>query len=124
MVAFNFQPEFADDVENRIKRQTIRRFARCKPGDTLQFYTRQRTKQCRKLGEGVCRRITPIKICRTEMFLNGKRLYPGTAVYGTIDDFDNDFARRDGFPGFMEMAEWFLARYGALPFEGWVIEWD
>jgi hypothetical protein len=67
VVALNFQPQFADDVEHGSKRQTIRRTARCKPGD---------------------------------------------ARRDDIEDFDNDFARRDGFQGYMEMADWFRARYG------------
>jgi hypothetical protein len=58
------------------------------------------------------------------MWLDGERLYPGNAGRDDWGDFDNDFAKRDGFPGFMEMAEWFHDRYGSLPFEGFVIEWS
>ena len=124
MVALNFQPQFAEDVESGIKCQTIRRSARCKPGDVLQLYTGQRTPECSKLGEGVCKRVTPIRICDTEMFLDGRRLYAGDARRDDLDDHDNDFAKRDGFAGFVEMADWFRARYGVLPFEGFVIQWE
>ena len=124
MVALNFQPQFADDVEFGAKCQTIRRTARCKPGDRLQLYTGQRTTQCRKLREATCRRVRPVRICDTEMWLDGERVYAGNAGRDDWGDFDNDFAKRDGFDGFMEMAEWFRDRYGSLPFEGFVIEWN
>ena len=123
MVAINFQPNFADEVEWGKKRQTIRRAARCKPGDALQLYTGMRTKQCRKLGDAICTRIRPVVIRDTEMLLDGRIVFAGDARRDDLGDHDNDFARKDGFEGFMEMAEWFQARYGALPFEGVVIEW-
>ena len=124
MVALNFQPQFADDVESGVKCQTIRRAARCKPGDILQLYTGQRTAGCRKLGEGVCKRVTPVRICDTEMLLDGRRIYAGNAGRDDIEDFDNDFAKLDGFDSFMDMADWFRTRYGSLPFDGFVIQWE
>lgn len=123
MVAYNFQPKFADDVEYGIKTQTIRRSARCKKGDAIQLYTMQRTKECRKLGDAICTRVTPIKICDTEMFLDGRRVFAGDALRDEFEDRDNDFAKKDGFSGYMEMADWFREKYGSLPFEGFVIEW-
>lgn len=123
MVALNFQPQFSEDVEYGHKRQTIRRSARCQPGDRLQFFTGQRTPACRRLGEGVCIRVTPVRLCDTEMFLDGRRVLSGDARRDDFEDFDNDFARRDGFQGYMEMADWFRARYGTLPFEGYLIQW-
>jgi hypothetical protein len=124
MVALNFQTRFAEDVEYGKKRQTIRKTARCKPGTLLQLYTGMRTKNCRLLGKAICTRVTPVEICATGMFLNGKRLYAGHAYRGDIENYDSDFAQKDGFGDFMEMAEWFHNRYGELPFEGFVIEWD
>jgi hypothetical protein len=123
MVALNFQPQFAADVEAGIKCQTIRRAARCKAGDRIQLYMGQRTKACRKLGEATCKRVRPVRICDTEIWLDGVRLYAGNAGRDDLTDCDNDFAQKDGFPGFVEMAEWFRERYGALPFDGYVIEW-
>jgi hypothetical protein len=123
MVALNFQPQFADDVADGTKCQTIRRTARCKAGDRIQLYTAQRTKACRKLGEATCKRVRPVRICDTEMWLDGRRLYAGNGSPDEWLECDNDFAVKDGFPGFMEMAEWFRDRYGSLPFEGFVIEW-
>lgn len=57
------------------------------------------------------------------MKLNGKCLQTGDARRDEVFDRDNDFARKDGFSGFMEMADWLRRRYGALPFDGFVIEW-
>lgn len=123
MVAINFQTRFADDVQLGIKRQTIRRRARCKPGDSIQLFTGMRTKSCRKLGEAICHRVRSVRICDTVVWLDGKQLYVGDARHDDLRNCDNDFARLDGFPGFMEMAEWFRDRYGKLPFDGFVIEW-
>lgn len=123
MVAYNFEPRFAEDIEYGSKTQTIRTKARCKKGDNLQLYTGMRTKACRKLRDATCIRVTPIKICAIEMFLNGQRLFAGDALRGECEDRDNDFAKKDGFFGFTEMAEFFEEKYG-LPFEGFVIEWD
>jgi hypothetical protein len=123
MVALNFQPEFAEAVEHGVKLQTIRRTARCKAGDRLQFYTGQRTQACRKLGEGICKRVMPVEINHMNMKLDGRPVYMGDAKPDDLWECDNDFARRDGFLGFEEMAQWFYKRYGALPFKGFVIEW-
>ena len=123
MVAINFQPRFADDVAFGVKRQTIRRKARCQPGDLLQLYTGQRTASCRKLADAMCTRVRPIRICFEEMFIDGERLLAGNAERGEWADRDNDFAKRDGFSGFMEMVDWFQEKYGALPFDGFLIEW-
>ena len=123
MVAYNFQPEFASDVEYGIKTQTIRQKARCKAGDHLQLYTGQRTKDCRKLADAICTRVLPIKICDIEMFLDGRRLYAGYALRDEFDDRDCDFARKDGFDDYIAMVDWFREKYGPLPFEGFVIYW-
>jgi len=123
MVAYNFKEQFAGDVEDGAKLQTIRRDARCKVGDKLQLYTGMRTKKCRKLADAVCTAVIPVKICDTEMFLNGERLHPGNALRGEYDDRDNDFAQKDGFDSFMDMADFFRQQYGSLPFEGFVIRW-
>ncbi len=124
MVAINFMPQFADDVEDGIKTQTIRQKARCKRGDKLQLYTGMRTKSCRKLADVICTSVVPIKIDATEMFLDGRRVFAGDALRDEFEDRDNDFAKKDGFAGYVEMADWFHEQYGPLPFEGFVIKWD
>ena len=59
----------------------------------------------------------------TGMELDGKPLLAGNAYRGEYEDHDNDFAQKDGFRCFMEMADWFAATHGPLPFKGYVIEW-
>lgn len=52
MPAYNFQKQFAPLVESGQKRQTIRAIGKrrhARPGESLQLYTGQRTKACRKL---------------------------------------------------------------------------
>lgn len=122
MVAFNFQERFTDDVEDGIKTNTIRRSARCKPGDRLQLYTGMRTKKCRKLMDATCTAVKPIRIDHMGIILDGKRLPAGWARRDDHEDHDCDFAKADGFDDFMEMAEWFHAQY-TLPFNGFVIYW-
>lgn len=119
MVAFNFKAQFADDVERRIKRQTIRQKRRCRPGDALQLYTGMRTRKCRKLLDAVCTEVDEISIAVHGQFvcvrLNGE-LLPSV--------MSNEIARADGFDGVTSFAEFFEREYGGLPFTGWLIRWD
>ena len=64
MPALNFKPEFIDKILTEEKSQTIRptRKHPIKVGDRLYLYTGQRTKQCRKIGEAVCSKVSPIAI--------------------------------------------------------------
>jgi hypothetical protein len=91
--------------------QTIRRRARCRPGDVLSLrrWTGKpyRSKQ-EILRESVCSALTPIQINRWGI--------PCVAD-------DDKLARRDGFIGWREMREWFERTHG-LPFHGWIIEWS
>ena len=122
MVAFNYQPQFADDVEDGIKTMTIRKKARCKPGDRLQHYTGMMHKYCRKLMDATCTAVKPIHIDHMGIILDGQRLHAGWSRRGDYEDHDCDFAQKDGFDDFMAMAEWFDKTYG-LPFDGFVIYW-
>jgi hypothetical protein len=117
MVAINFQARFAPLVASGEKRQTIRRNARCKPGDRLQLYTGQRTADCRKLvdPDPVCIRVGYIGINPNGISLHDSSLYPR--------DLD-DFARADGFGNFSQMVDWFVEVYGDPFFTGYVITWE
>ena len=123
MVDIDFSAEFARAVEDGDRRQTIRKTARCKPGDTLKLYTGMRTRSCRLLGEARCTGVRRVELRSTEMFLDGRRLFASLVSRDQLDPTDNEFAEADGFPGFMEMAAWFDRKYG-LPFEGVAIEWE
>lgn len=51
MVAYSFKSAFVVDIQERIKRQTIRlpRPRHARPGENLQIYAGMRTKHCRKI---------------------------------------------------------------------------
>lgn len=114
MVALNFQPQFVEALLTGAKRQTIRRKARCKPGDKIQIYTGQRTKECRMLGEAVCLATAPVI------------LYPSRAYIGEHmlnDKQRQELAEADGFANYQEMHEWFKEKYKSRSFEGEIIKW-
>lgn len=114
MVAFNFSPEFADAVEAGRKRQTIRKTRRARKGDIVQLYTGQRTKACRKLGEGVCTLVDYVGIRSDGITLGDIIKHPR--------DID-EFARADGFADFKTMVAWFEKKYGSPYFQGFVHYW-
>ena len=91
MVAINFTV-FQDKIIAGDKRQTIRRAARCNPGDRVQLYTGMRTKQCRKLGEAVCRHVERVIIPAPplmHLMLGDGRILRGKAL--------QRFVQADGF---------------------------
>lgn len=131
MVAFNFQKRFAPDVEDGTKLQTIRATRKdgkspCKIGDALQLYTGMRTKSCRKLNDAVCTAVRAVRIEDRPfggLYMDNYKLQPGGGnQYPNPKEFDNDFARADGFEDFMSMYFWFQNTHG-LPFEGYLIKW-
>lgn len=114
-MAINFSEQFAAEVLAGRKTQTIRRKARCKAGDTLQLYTGQRTKACRKLADAVCEDVTYVGLTERGVTL------------GTVDRFPRDideFARLDGFRDYAEMWKWFSDRYKTNSFCGQIIRWN
>lgn len=115
MPAFNFQPRFAGLVASGRKTQTIRKTRRAKVGDTVYLYTGQRTKQCRKLGEGAVISVTAIRITsRTLITLDEQPINFTRALY---------MAYSDGFKSTDEMIDWFEKQHG-LPFDGWLYRWS
>ncbi len=114
MVAINFSSQFVGLVGSGVKRQTIRRTKRCKPGDSIQLYTGMRTKSASKIGEVVCMTVTPIEIDYCCAYLDDKKLLSQEA---------DKIAEADGFKGYTDMAEWFDKKYGILPFKGFLIKW-
>jgi hypothetical protein len=149
MVAYSFKRRFVvpislglglsyplDDIEgdiivaSRPKLQTIRAIGRrrhARVGETLQLYTAMRTKQCRKIGDGKCVRVDPIRIN-----VEGGRVViaPRSADERTFDkqsDLDA-FAQRDGFGDWADMREFWRAEHGDLkrlgPFVGVIILWS
>lgn len=114
MIAINFSPEFVDDILSGKKRQTIRRTLRCKIGDSLQLYTGQRTKACRKIADAVC---TDTDYCA---------IRPEYITFGDADKHPSadEFARADGFVDYADMVKWFQTKYDQRCFIGHVIKWE
>lgn len=117
MPALNFQKQFADKVRTGEKLQTIRK-PRANPireGDTLYLYTGMRTKNCEKLGEGVCYGVKDVEILE-----NGVMIINGMFLNKSLR---NEIANRDGFDTYTDMWLWFKNTHG-LPFKGQLILWD
>lgn len=115
MVAFNFSPEFVDDVASGKKRQTIRQTKRAKVGDKVQLYTGMRTKKCRKLRDAVCVMVDYVGI------------RPDGLTVGNIEKHPRDmdeFAQADGFADYRAMVAWFEKKYGSPYFTGYLHRWD
>ena len=111
-----FQDRFASKVRDGSKPHTIRKTARCKPGDTLSLrrWTGKpyRSKQA-VLREAICEAVTLIEINRFGADLGD---------VGVFIHCPDTLAKGDGFASWPEMREWFERTYG-LPFRGFVIEW-
>jgi hypothetical protein len=109
--AYDFRERFAADVEAGWKRSTIRPKRKrrpTRPGDTLYLFTGQRTKHCRRLGEHVCRDVTPVDIGHGWVRLGGQML-GGEQV--------EELARADGFADSLAFFAFFAEVYG-LPLLG------
>lgn len=125
MPVYNFQKQFAPLVESGQKPCTIRQTDKgAKVGDTAYLYTGQRTKQCRKLGEGTIVAVSPIKIW--VIYLWGPvvevRYSDKIESMRYVGYHLQNFAKNDGFQSADEMVSWFDNQYG-LPFNGFLHEW-
>lgn len=116
MPAYNFRSEFAELVERREKRQTIRR-RRKRPtrvGDSLILFTGMRTSSCRRLAEVICRRLRDILIVGPgQVAVDGWPLSP--------EEIER-LAKVDGFLSGYEFIDFFRRQHG-LPFEGVIVMW-
>ena len=110
-----FQDRFAAMVKTGLKHQTIRKSARCKPGDILSL-RRWSGKPYRSRQEllrtETCTAVKPILITNTGIYVDGR----------WCESFPHDMARADGFVDFGEMVLWFGVTHG-LPFCGELIDW-
>jgi hypothetical protein len=117
MVAYNFLPQFAEAVASGKKTQTIRKSLRAKPGDKLQLYTGQHTKECRKLVEQdpVVISIHIVRLALEWAEVDGKLL----------EGMDLDlFAIADGFPSYEEMTFWFGLDSEVPCYFGSLVKWE
>ena len=116
MPAYNFKKEFADAVACKLKRCTIRR-RRKRPtgaGDTLYHYTGMRTKNCRKLLQIVCEKVTPLEIVAFELKINGRYANDKEKI---------QLAERDGFDSVGAFFTFFHKQYGYAVDDLELIEW-
>lgn len=121
MPALNFMERFAPLVESGAKRQTIRK-VRKQPiavGDRLYLYTGMRTKDCRKLGEGLCIGVAPVKMEINDLN-NTPLIWIGDCPLNIPKS--HALAHADGFETAAELFLMFYKLYG-LPFEGMLIQW-
>lgn len=141
MVAYSFKKRFVDPIRVGLskvslsfdcppKRQTIRAIGKrrhARPGETVQLYYGMRTRQCEKIGEGLCVNAGGIRI-----HVNGGRVViaPGTReenVFDTAAQLDA-FAQRDGFGDWADMQTFWREEHGDLarlgPFVGVLVLWE
>ena len=119
MPGISFQPWKAGLVLARLSAQTIRppRQNPIKVGDALSMWERQRSPERRKLGDAVCREVSPVVICA------GGKVFLAEEL---LDDAELEaFALADGFEGPKAFCKFFDHEYGLeQPFEGVVIKWS
>jgi len=117
MVAYNFKERFAEKVRDGSKCQTVRgqRDRHARPGEPLQLYTGQRTKQCEKLiADPLCLSVEEIVINSDLVVISGWTL-PTNRQEG--------FAIADGFESYAEFLAFFAETHG-FNFEGVLIKWE
>ncbi len=117
MPAINFKAQFADMVESGRKTQTIRKPRKrpVKVGDTVHLFTGQRTKACRKIGEGMV--VETRRVVITAVFI-----WVDSVVF-TCESSLDEIAHNGGFNSWDEMVEWFQKTH-KLPFDGDFIRWE
>lgn len=126
MPALNFKAQFADQVKNGEKRQTIRaRGKRRAPrvGEPLMLYTGMRTQYCRKLLDAVCVAVEPISLSVWSKTAQMPRNMGTEPVWTFLDDDEiEELAKGDGFASADALFAWFAENYGDT-FSGYVIKW-
>ena len=112
-----FKPCFVPLVSGGEKLQTIRKHARCEPGDTLslrRWAGRPYWSKQVLIREAVCMNVYSIGICNSGIVMDGKTLPHDEAAV---------LANADGFETEDEMIDFFSKTHG-LPFIGDLIEWS
>jgi len=123
MVAYSFKKQFVAPILLGTKCQTIRANGKrrhARPGDALQLYTGMRTKQCRKIGDAMCRSYELISI-NVELWAISTGVFPKFTAW---PEWLDDFARRDGFADRFEMRDFWLKAHGPGLFQGVLIRWQ
>jgi hypothetical protein len=135
MVAYSFRGRFVDAIRAGIssvslsfdpppKRQTIRAIGRkrhARPGETLQLYHGQRTRNCFKIGEGRCVSVEEIRLYIHAEWIELR----GVLLKGSIAL--DKFAVLDGFADWSDMRAFWLEEHEGKqlgPFVGLLIKWE
>lgn len=119
MAFLNFNKQFAVKVQSGQKLCSIRQKARGKVGETLHLFTGMRTKNCRRLGEGVITHVMPFFIVEEDDGQVGDIYLDGVAL---SDAQVLALAQLDGFATVAEFVGWFRDTHG-LPFDGVLHRW-
>lgn len=116
MTALSFSV-FLDKIIAGTKPNTIRQERKhpIKKGDALQLYWNQRSSSGFKIGDAICKEVTPIIIYPIAIRM--------LDLIFIIPESLNQFAKLDGFENWEEMKLFFSRNY-ELPFEGVFIEWQ
>ena len=119
---------FRDELLTGKKRQTIRKLRKhpIMVGDRLHLYWKLRTKECRKLGEAICRDFFFITIqklgnaIRIDRYLGPvESEYSGFSSFVTLTDHQMlDLAKRDGFRDVAGMVEVLSMLHGKAVLDG------
>ncbi len=126
MPALNFKAQFADQVKNLEKRQTIRARGKRRPprvGEPLMLYTGMRQCGCRKLRDAVCTSVEPIGISIWSKTVQMPRTFLGEQIWAELSDDEIDkLAKADGFESASAFFAWFAEHHGDT-FSGYLIKW-
>ena len=125
----SFQAQFADDVRDGIKTQTMRLPRKDgrdpKPGQTLYCWTRlrHRTLPAIKLGEFICKSVQPIEFEeRWLIWLGGGDRHLMTQREAQAFAVAEGFRHREEEVPIEAMCDWVEKTHG-LPFEGFLYIW-
>lgn len=126
MSAINFKQEFVDKIKSGEKTCIIRRERKNRiiADQQLYLYTGMRTKDCIKIKDVICHKVTLITIFSDGFWVwegNEKKRKVTLKRINFYKDL-NKFAKWEGFKKWKELADFFEKQYG-LPFEGVFINW-
>ena len=126
MPALNFKAQFANQVKNLEKRQTIRARGKRQPprvGDPLMLYTGMRQVGCHKLLDAVCTSVEPISMSILSKTAQMPCNVGAEPVWTFLDDDELEaLAKGDGFASADALFAWFAENHGDT-FSGFVIKW-
>ena len=128
MPALNFKAQFADQVKNGEKRQTIRARGKRRPprvGEPLMLYTGMRQVGCHKLLDAVCTSVEEISISPAIYSVQMVRqLGDGSRCIWLplSDDAVLELSRADGFASRDAFFAWF-AEHHPHGLNGYLIKW-